>query len=145
MVPLSVREYGAAAVGIGSIGVLNTVIGADPKCHAELGGRGSNLKPIEVAGDQSDNPRTQRLAWIDFHPEVDGELIGRVLAGRLGNLHVVIHAVERETLPDAARGKGGPILERAIIGTDRVQSVPLPAPPTRSEERRVGKECRSRW
>src|ERR1017187_2368347 len=128
MVPLSVREYGAAAVGIGSVGVLNTVVGADPKCDAQLGGRGSNLKPIEVAGDQSDNPRTQRLAWIDFHPEVDGELIGRVQAGRPGNLHVVIDAVETEGLAYVARNKGGSILERTIIGPDRVQAVPFPTP-----------------
>src|ERR1017187_3351292 len=130
MVPFPGREYGSAAVGIESLGVVISVIAADPKSYTELGRRGADLQPVKVAGDQSNNPGTNRLTRIGFHPEVDGELTRRVQAGRFGNLHVIVDPVETEGLTNAACSKGGSILERAIISPDRVQAIPFPTPPT---------------
>src|ERR1039458_4915257 len=138
-----------AGVQVGGGGVVTAAIRADEKHYPGLRGRSGNFKPVKVARDQSNDPRTDRLARVGFHPEVDGELIGRIEAGRLGNLHVVIDPVETEGLAHAACGKSGSILERAVIGPDRVQTVPFPTPPTdqtrrRRQARRNGSDCQNR-
>ena len=89
-----------------------------------------------------------RLARIGLYPEVDGEPIGRIQAGRLGNPHVVVDPVKIKTFADSAGSKGSPILKRTNIGPDGVQRVPFSMPPTDQARRRgragSGGDCQAR-
>src|SRR2546422_5623160 len=56
-------------------------------------------------------------------------------------LKILIHGQEVETLAGHLDLTG-----TFVVNTNVAQEPPNPAPtPARSEERRVGKECRSRW
>src|SRR3712207_9260629 len=83
--------------------------------------------------------RSQALALehvLEVHVAADVELHGAV----------ELHAAVLEELGQHAVGDGGAHLRLDVVTDDRHPGRGEPAGPLlRSEERRVGKECRSRW
>src|SRR2546430_10048113 len=88
------------------------------------------------------DPEGQRfLAIIRDSAKRGGELIDALLNfSRLGRQTLAVEPVD---LTELARA----VVEelRKAAGPEGTDTIVDPLPPARSEERRVGKECRSRW
>ena len=68
---------------------------------------------------------------IEKDPEIDREIIrSKIPIRAVGNTHVIVHAVETESLVDLAAGKGSAVLECSLVTVARVGWVAIGAPPS---------------
>ena len=92
-----------------------------------------------------DDVSDRLIAVYDAHPALAADPF---LAATFGEIRTQSHGITEAIKRDRALSE----LDSAdALRDDRVRALPLPAQSkttvatTRSEERRVGKECRSRW
>ena len=79
---------------------------------------------------------------IFFAAVFAGALLGFTSCGN----REMVTGPEMETVIDSIKEtQSGQTTEETTAGTEETAEVSTQTEPTRSEERRVGKECRSRW
>src|SRR2546429_5601926 len=115
-----------------------------PRTHWEIGGPDMAPQP-----PQGSEPPGEAVALLDTPT---GSSLAGVVPGGLGRREGCPHVLGPDTDPDEPGGNppqkgeareeadGEGRLQRPRAGQDRADEAPL-----RSEERRGGKECRSRW
>src|SRR5438132_9424597 len=95
--------------------------------------------------------QTGRLCRVEVDLQPDAVLVGHEAnhAAALGEPNVVAHG-ENRPVPEIREyliqaSAGGPADEQDVTGLDLAHAAIALKLEARSEERRVGKECRSRW
>jgi len=93
---------------------------------------GLSLLLLPAAGIAEDFPAKPIKLIVPFPPGGPNDIIARVVGQRMSEL------AKQPVIIENRSGQAG------VLGTDAVAKA-APDGYTRSEERRVGKECRSRW
>ena len=78
-----------------------------------------------------------------FYPGINSNLISNVQACRIRNLDKIIPPIEAKSVVNYARGKGGPVEQRAVIAALDIKSIPITRPPTHQARWRLdtGHNC----
>jgi len=103
------------------------------------------MRAVRIGGPKG----PARLEQVELPVELEGHAIVRMLRVSLGPADVIVAMEMREDDPMTMGREGVGVVESVGAGVDESlvgKRVAFETRyPCRSEERRVGKECRSRW
>src|ERR1043166_6662516 len=127
MVPLTVRVLTTAA-HLNSVGAERSAAAVPVNPQTDTGVVKIKLQSLLFL-DRNPRESVHPIGAAAFRPEIESEIAGaEVPIAAVGNLHVVINAIEAKCLPDFARGKCG-IVDCPIMAIDGVGRVAFCFPP----------------